>query len=145
MRASATMPASSTGPGIGHDDLHRVGAGSRLGRDADNADFPLKQRPPSEGAETSAVAPWLTFPISASGTPTRTLAGFSSTMENTAVPADTVWPGSTFRMLILPEIGASEPRVIQPLLFLARLGVCRVCLCGGAARSSLRVPSCAIS
>ena len=53
-------------------------------------------------------------------------------MEKTGVPAATVCPGSTLRMLMLPEIGASEPRVAQPLSFLARLGVCRVCLCGGS-------------
>ena len=93
------------------------------------ATFPLKQRPPSEGTVISAAAPCRTFAISASGTPTRTLTGLSSTIEKTGIPAATVWPGSTLRIDTLPEIGARSRVSSKPLSFLARLGVCRMCLC----------------
>ena len=79
---------------VGHHDLHRVGARRRFARTTPIIPtLPSKQRPASEGSEISALAPCLTFPISASGTPTRTLAGLRSTMEKTGVPAATVWPG----------------------------------------------------
>ena len=80
------------------------------------------------------MAPRWTFPMSASGTPTRTLTGFSSTMEKTGAPAATVWPGSTLRMLMISGNRRNQPRVIQPLLFLARLRSPGACLrgCRGA-------------
>ena len=108
------------------------------------ATFPMKRRPPSEGTVISAGAPCRTFPISASGTPTRTLAGLSSAIENTTEPADTVCPGSTFRMLMLPEMGATR-RVSLSRFCSSLAWASAACACAvAAARSSLRVPSCAM-
>ena len=62
-------------------------------------------------------------------------------MENTAVPAATVWPGSTLRMLMLPEIGASS-RVSFSRFRSSLAWASAACACACAvAISSLRVPS----
>ena len=62
-------------------------------------------------------------------------------MEKTVVPAATVWPGSTLRIDMFPEIGARS--AVSASRFRYSLAwASAACACASAvARSSFRVPS----